>query len=154
MFKSLRNDDDALFKQCQEVTDVWRDFNKKSNIKRALQKTDVSIVDEFHPPTIDTLQHVIQKLEKTRVNSSKTGWGRIKANALAFADSLNGHKALFSIFPSENIYTSVLSGAVSTIVLVGVAEMMSPTDCKIINQPRHAQIIEKSGKDSHTASKS
>ncbi|KAG8158199.1 hypothetical protein KVR01_011960 [Diaporthe batatas] len=110
-------DDDSLLRQCQEVTGVWKEFCKNSVIKRALHKTDISLVDEFHPPTIDTLQRVVQHLGSARTDRSQEGWGKFKANALAFAESLNGHKALFSIFPSENIYTSLLSGIVSTIVL-------------------------------------
>lgn len=98
--------------------DVWMFFRKKKSIKRILQKTGLEDFDESKPPTIYTLKKVVRSLEKKREDSAGTLWARTRANMTAFANSMDGHKQLFSLFPSENIYTSVLSGVVSTIILV------------------------------------
>ncbi|KUI55017.1 hypothetical protein VP1G_02340 [Cytospora mali] len=105
------NDDDEMLRVCKELTDIWRIFNKKLGMKRILQKAGLKDIDESHPPTIHILEKAIRSLEKTREDSAGTIWGRTKTNMLAFANTMNGHKQLFSLFPSENIYTSVLSGA-------------------------------------------
>ncbi|KUI68926.1 hypothetical protein VM1G_04638 [Cytospora mali] len=118
--KLKTNDDDEMLRVCKELTDIWRIFNKKLGMKRILQKAGLKDIDESHPPTIHMLEQAIRSLEKTREDSAGTIWGRTKANMLAFANTMNGHKQLFSLFPSENIYTSVLSGAVSTIILTCV----------------------------------
>lgn len=114
------NGDDDLLMQCKEVMGVWMVFRKKKSIKRILQKTGLEDFDESKPPTIHTLKKVVRGLEKKREDSAGTLWARTRANMTAFANSMDGHKQLFSLFPSENIYTSVLSGVVSTIILTCV----------------------------------
>lgn len=100
------------------MTDLWRVLSKKSSIKRSLEKAGVQGVDELHPPTIQALELVVQNLEKIQTDGAGTPWGRTKANMRVFAKTMNGHKELFSLFPSDAIYTSVLSGTASTIILV------------------------------------
>lgn len=100
------------------MTDIWRSVSKKSSVSDVLQKAGLPAIDESNPPTIHTLRQVLQGLEKKRENEAGTLWGRTRANMMAFADTMNGHKQLFSLFPSESIYTSVLSGVVSTVILV------------------------------------
>lgn len=118
VWRYFRNDDDDLMRQCKEVTEFWKGFSRKSSVKRALEKAGVQAIDGSHPPTIETLHHVVQNLEKTQKEGTGTPWGRTKANMRVFAKTMNSHKELFSLFPSDNIYTSVLSGSVSTIILV------------------------------------
>ncbi|KAB5582312.1 hypothetical protein GE09DRAFT_263460 [Coniochaeta sp. 2T2.1] len=105
-------DDAELLDQCMEVTRAWKDFNKSSVFKKA----KFPDVDETRPPSIETLQTTVKETQLRWAKERQTRWGVARANLVAFAEKLNAHKALFSFFPSENIYTSVLCGTISTVL--------------------------------------
>lgn len=121
------NDDNSLMGQCKEVTEVWKAFCGKRSSRRILQRVNISIADGMKPPSIDVLHRVIRGLDEQRQIRQGRLWGKTKANLLAFASTMDAHKALLSFFPSENIYTSVLSGVVSTVVLVRAEEIILPS---------------------------
>ena len=121
-FAQTRNskDDDELLDQCKELTKAWKDFHKSSVFKKA----KFPDVNETKPPSIETLQATVKETQLRWGKERETRWGVAKANLVAFAEKLNAHKALFSFFPSENIYTSVLCGTISTFLTV-----CSPSPC-------------------------
>lgn len=128
-----RSDDRNLLEQCKEVTDIWRLFSQKSSGKKILQRAGAAIVDARSPPSIDTLYLAMKSLEKKRDDGAKTMWGTTKANMHAFANTMNAHKALLSVFPSESIYTSVLSGVASTVILVRVSNSQLWVNASVVD---------------------
>lgn len=105
-------------RQCRSVTDTWKTFSKKASVNRALKSSGLTDLDGSTPPTLDVLNHIVDILKAKRDASNQTLWGKIRSNMIGFAAKLDAHKQLFSIFPNESIYTSVLSGVVSSVVVV------------------------------------
>ncbi|KAI2622557.1 hypothetical protein GGR54DRAFT_599023 [Hypoxylon sp. NC1633] len=97
-----------LEQQCRKVAETWRTF--KSHFPG--QWADG--IDK--PPSIMTLKSEVDSAQKKLEKRSEHGWRRVKKNLLSFMDTLDGHKALFSIIPSGSIYTSLLVGVVSSVV--------------------------------------
>lgn len=113
-----RSEENELLRQCQEVTKVWKEHSTTSSFFRdVFRSSQVPLVDDSHPPMIATLEQTIRSLQKAKSDSNGSLWGKAKANMRAFAE-FNNHKEIFSIFPSDTIYTSVLTGVVSTVMAV------------------------------------
>lgn len=109
----ISDPDSALLEQqCRRVAEIWRDF--KSHFP-GLEWTDG--IDK--PPSIMALQEQVLSAQKDLETQSEHGWRRVKNNLSRFLESLEGHKALFSVIPEGNMYTSLLVGVISSVVKVG-----------------------------------
>ncbi|XXH05540.1 Vacuolar protein sorting-associated protein atg6 [Hypoxylon texense] len=115
-FSEQSSDPDSalLEQQCRKVAEIWRDF--KSHFP-GLEWTDS--IDR--PPSIMALQEQVVSAQKDLETRSEHGWRRVKNNFSRFLESLEGHKALFSVIPEGNMYTSLLVGVVSSVVKASVA---------------------------------
>lgn len=113
-----RSDDKVLLEQSRVITNVWKGFMKKDSLRQVFKAAGLKDLDESNPPTIDTLVHVIKGIQDTKDAKGRTFGEKVTANIRSFAGEMNAHKHLFSVFPNESIYTSILSGVVSSLVVV------------------------------------
>lgn len=113
------SDEEVLLKQCDEVTKTWKAFTKKSS-NQHLMSLGLAYPDGSTLPTINTLRQVVNALLDKKDVKDQTTWGKVKGNMRAFVNTMSVHGYLFSIFPSGSIYTSVLSGVVSSFAMVSI----------------------------------
>ncbi|KAI0126483.1 hypothetical protein BJ170DRAFT_694947 [Xylariales sp. AK1849] len=102
-----------LEKQCQEVTQAWQEF--KEHFPNLHLEEGVS-----HPPTIETLHNEVNAAKVKWATKKEKGFGKAKDNVLSFLETLEGHKALFSVIPSGDKYTSLFAGVISSVVKASV----------------------------------
>ncbi|KAI0178876.1 hypothetical protein GGR52DRAFT_278194 [Hypoxylon sp. FL1284] len=114
-FAEQSSDPDSMLleQQGRRVANIWRDF--KSHFP-GLEWVDG--VDK--PPTIVALQEQVISAHKDLETRSERGWRRVKSNLSRFLESLEGHKALFSVIPDGTLYTSLLVGVISSVVKASV----------------------------------
>lgn len=74
-------------------------------------------------PAVATLYSEVTHAQSVWESKKEMGFGAFKKNILAFVESLGGHKALFSIFPSGDKYTSLITGVVSSVVKVSETQL-------------------------------
>lgn len=92
----------------------WKQFSKS----RKGGKTLGPLFDASTPPTISTLNAAVEEAKSTWERRQNTKFGKVKACLVGFMGQMKEHETIFSIIPTDNIYTSVLCGVVSTLVTV------------------------------------
>jgi hypothetical protein len=97
--------------QCYEVAQTWKDF--KSHFPNLNMLEGIT-----HLPTISTLQEEVAAAQTKWAAKKEKGFGKAKDNVMSFLETLEGHKALFEIFPSGDKYTSLFTGVISSVVKV------------------------------------
>ncbi|KAK4165173.1 hypothetical protein QBC43DRAFT_316153 [Cladorrhinum sp. PSN259] len=109
------NEDEELLRHCQELTALWKDFRKSKVFQKAKFQPATDNIESM-PPSIDSLLQGAKIQREDWSKRTETRWGEFKSKLRAFGEKLETHKTLFSFFPSENIYTGVITGVVSTIL--------------------------------------
>jgi hypothetical protein len=71
-------------------------------------------------PDINGLRRAIQKAQGQIQSSQDTKFGKVKSLFTKSAQVLDNHNYLFDLLPNGDKYTSVLTGAFSTVVKVRV----------------------------------
>ncbi|KAI0006516.1 hypothetical protein F4779DRAFT_620531 [Xylariaceae sp. FL0662B] len=102
-----------LEKQCREVAETWRKFKLHCHNIKFLDGVD-------KPPSIYTLQKEVLTAHNKWEARKEEGFGKAKDNAMTFLEMLDGHKALFSVIPSNDKYISLFTGVVSSVVKASV----------------------------------
>ncbi|KAI1081972.1 hypothetical protein F5B20DRAFT_578745 [Whalleya microplaca] len=102
-----------LEKQCQEVAETWRAFKLHCHNVKFLEGID-------KPPSIHTLQKEVWAAHNKWEGKKEKGFGKAKDNVMTFLEMLDGHKALFSVIPSNDKYLSLFTGVVSSVVKASV----------------------------------
>lgn len=114
-YSELFTDEDTrhLNLSLAKVGKRWKQFNKSRKGKNLGPLFDAST-----PPTIDTLSAAVEEAKSIWERKQRTKSGKVKACLVGFMSQMKEHETVFSIIPSDNIYTSILCGVVSTLVTV------------------------------------
>jgi hypothetical protein len=99
-----------LERQCMEAAKTWKEFKKNF--------PELSAEGDSRVPTIETLQDQVVAAQRKWASQRNKGFGKAKEQTMSFLESLEGHKALFSVIPSGDKYTSLFTGVVSSVVKV------------------------------------
>lgn len=117
MFRDAESE--LLEKQCREVAKTWEEFKKHFPNLSLLEGVS-------HLPTVESLQHEVSAAQSKWAAKKEKGFGKAKDHAMSFLETLEGHKALFSVFPSGDKYTSLFTGVISTVVKVCIIPFFFP----------------------------
>ncbi|KAI1844809.1 hypothetical protein JX266_009037 [Neoarthrinium moseri] len=114
-FKRPANESDSalLQRQCEEVAKTWEQFKKHF--------PNLSLLEGVSSlPTIESLQEEVCEAQAKWAAKKEKGFGKAKDHTMSFLETLEGHKALFSVIPSGDKYTSLFTGVISSVVKASV----------------------------------
>lgn len=101
-----------LENQRQIVVDTWKRFCHLH------PSENQGVSDLNNVPTIATLREEITKADAAWHSKQDKGFRAVKNRFLNFAETMNDYSYLFSIIPSGDKYTSLVTGVVSSVVKV------------------------------------
>lgn len=70
------------------------------------------------PPGIETLLSAVKGADKTWAESKESGFGKAKTNVESFLSAMDDHSFIFSVIPDGSLYTSLVTGVISSVVKV------------------------------------
>lgn len=98
-----------LHQQCQRLRETWKKFHVHF---------DLGDVDHLaqNPPTVLTLRQAVSEAQKAWADKKTAGFGKAKDRLESFVGTLHDYSFLFSLIPSDDKYTSLITGTISSIV--------------------------------------
>ncbi|KAI1504178.1 hypothetical protein F5X99DRAFT_372746 [Biscogniauxia marginata] len=104
-FDSKRLDD-----QCKVVADTWKRFNSLF-----LDDEESKQISGLSVPTLDKLIAAVNAASKSWKSDKETKLGRFKERFISFINTMDDYSYLFSVIPSNDKYTSLITGVLSSI---------------------------------------
>ncbi|KAL8393633.1 hypothetical protein RB595_003389 [Gaeumannomyces hyphopodioides] len=102
-----------LHQQCQRLRETWKKFHAHFNLG------DVDHLAQ-NPPTVLTLRQAVSEAQKAWEGKKTAGFGKAKERLESFVGTLHNYSFLFSLIPSDDKYTSLITGTISSIVKISV----------------------------------
>lgn len=103
-----------LEKHKKQIAERWKRFNSDHP---GLQLEDV-FKEGQGPPRLDGLLRAAQDTEAVWESKKESGIGKTKSAIENFMDTMNNHSHMFSILPSGDKYTSLITGVITSITKV------------------------------------
>jgi len=103
-----------LEKHKRQIAERWKTFNSDHP---GLQLEDI-FKEGQGPPRLDGLLRAAQDAEAVWDSKKESGIGKTKYAIENFMDTMNNHSYLFSILPSGDKYTSLITGVMTSITKV------------------------------------
>ncbi|KAL8400779.1 hypothetical protein RB594_000974 [Gaeumannomyces avenae] len=102
-----------LHQQCQRLRETWKKFHVHF---------DLGDVDQLarNPPTVLTLRQAVGEAQTAWAGKKTAGFGKAKERLESFVGTLHDYSFLFSLIPSDDKYTSLITGTISSIVKISV----------------------------------
>lgn len=100
-----------LDKQKKRITETWKEFSADFG----LENTAIASKD---PPGIEALLSAVTGANKAWAQNREYGLGKAKNNVESFLRAMNDCSFLFSVIPNGSMYTSLVTGVVSSVVKV------------------------------------
>ncbi|KAH7123501.1 hypothetical protein B0J13DRAFT_566717 [Dactylonectria estremocensis] len=101
-----------LEQQRAELVRTWENF------QHLFQGEGEAAVPPNSIPTIDTLRGAINQAQNAWLAKKTKGFAKAKDRFFDFLDTMNDHSYLFNIIPSGDKYVSLITGVVSSVVVV------------------------------------
>ncbi|KAF7518673.1 hypothetical protein G7054_g13373 [Neopestalotiopsis clavispora] len=100
-------DCERLNNKCKEAVKLWKELCQRSH--------NGSDLEVFTIPTLEQSSAATNKMMSTRKSNHESGFQAAKDSFLNFVNVMSDYAYIFSVFPSGDKYTSVITGVLSTI---------------------------------------
>jgi hypothetical protein len=109
-----------LAEKIKKAVEMWREFGHLfPDVEQSEQANGLSV------PTIDRLQAALETAVTKRDGKQEQGFRKAKNGFFDFLETMNDYSSLFSVVPTNDKYTSLITGLVSSIVKVGWSKFES-----------------------------
>lgn len=100
-------DRERLNNRCKEAVKLWKDLCRRSH--------NGSDLEVFNIPSLEKLSAATNKMISDRKSHHQSSFHVAKESFLDFVNVMSDYSYIFSVFPSGEKYTSVITGVLSTI---------------------------------------